>query len=157
MKTSLKYLFLAVFAMMFMLPTTAFAKPHSSHSQGAHHERDHHAKDHAKKPPRHHSPPAQQRQCGLSDEQFANVLDLVKQQVFRDDKKMYIGVTAGMYKLTVDQLIQFMNLFAMFDDRIEVAGDLYDYVCDQNNYYKVYDQFILSTHKQELTRRINAN
>ena len=150
MKTSLKCLFLAVFAMMFILPATAFAKPHSSHSHGANHEQGHHSK----KPPKDQSPPVQQ--CGLSDAQFANVFELVNSQVFKEDKKIYIGVTAGMYNLTVDQLIQFMNLFVFSSDRIEVAGDLYNYVCDLENYYKVYNEFTLSSQREELNARIYA-
>ena len=150
MKASLKCLFVAVIVLMFCLPATAFAKPHSHHSDGAHPRQIHHDK---KDKHKHHSPP-HARQCGMTDRQFSSFVSLVKNSTFRSQKKNLIEGAAASNSFTVDQVIQIMNLMTFSSDKVDVAAAMYHSVCDRNNWYKVYSVFEFPMHVRELKEKI---
>lgn len=151
MKTSLKNLFVAVIIMMFCLPATAFAKPHSNHSGGSHHQQMRNDKSHHKT--KHHSPPPVQ-QCGMSDSQFSSFISLVKNTSFRSNKLEVVKAAAASNSFTVAQVIQVMDAVNFSSDKVEVAAALYDSLCDYDNWYQVYGQFIGSWHIEDLKAKI---
>ena len=151
MKTSLKSLLVAVVVMMFCLPASAFAKPHSNHSNGGYH----HQYNNDKRPnkPRHHaSPPA--RQCGMTSSQFSTFVSLVKKTTFDRDKKELIKAAAASNSFTVSQIMQTMKLLTFSRDRIDVAASMYNSACDYNNWYMVYSLLDFTSHIKELQERI---
>lgn len=151
MKNSLKCLFVAVIVLMFCLPATAFAKPQSHHSEGAHPQLIHHDKKEHK--PKHHSPP-HAKQCGMSNSQFSSFVSLVKNARFRSQKIDMIEAAAASNSFTVDQVIQIMNLMTFSSDKVDVAASMYHSVCDRNNWYKVYGVFDFQMHVRELKEKI---
>ena len=154
MKTSLKSLLVAVIFIMFCLPVTAYAKPHSDHSRGTHHQQSqHHNKQH--KPKHHSSPPVQQ--CGMTNSQFSNFVSLVNNANFRSQKKELIESAAASNSFTVEQVIRIMNMMDFSSDKVDVAAAMYNHVCDYNNWYMVYSVFDFNMHVRELKERIGQS
>lgn len=154
MKTSLKGLFVAVIVMMFCLPVTAFAKPHSNHSNHSsvvYHQRNHNVKKHVKH--RHHSPPPP-RQCGMTNSDFSTFLSYANKKVFYSDKKEMILEVAASNSFTVDQVIRTLELTPFTIDKIDIAAALYNSVCDYNNWYKVYSVFTFNSDVKKLKAKI---
>ena len=154
MKSGLKNLFAAVAVMMFCLPATAFAKPHSNHSNGGYHQQYNNGRHH-NKPQHHASPPA--RQCGMTSNEFSTFVSLVNKTTFRSQKMELIKAAAASNSFTVSQILQTMDLMTFSSDKVDIAEAMYDHVCDYNNWYMVYSAFDFDMYVRDLKKRIGQS
>lgn len=85
---------------------------------------------------------------------FGVALAAVKSESFPGDRVERLKDVARDRHFTVDQVLQLIGAFDFPDRQVEVAVMLYPRTVDQQNWFRVYDVFTFSSHKDEVRRRL---
>jgi len=94
--------------------------------------------------------------CVVSDADFTQLLQQIKDKRFPDDKMSLVKLLAKDRCFNVAQLAQIGDEFAFDDDRMEIFKLCYAKCPDKQNYYQLVDKITFSANKDELRRFINA-
>lgn len=104
-----------------------------------HHKKKHRYKDH------------------LSDREFREALDVIKNQSFESGKESVAKQIISDYDLDVDQLVDILNQMWFESTKLSLAKYGYDHMEDSRGFYKVYNVFSFSSSVDELTEYIESN
>jgi len=92
----------------------------------------------------------------VTTERFENMLQSISNQDFESSK---LRVAKQIIKtndcMTVNQLVQILNLFDFDENKLKLAKFAYHYVYDLENFYKVYNVFDFESNKNQLEKYIN--
>ncbi len=92
----------------------------------------------------------------LTSSQFSRLISTLKNQSFEDTrKKMAISEIKNNY-ITSAQLKEILQTFNFEDSRVDVAKEAYDYVCDRQNFFQIYDVFQFEDSKEEVMEYVNS-
>lgn len=86
--------------------------------------------------------------------EFAALLAAVKGESFPDDRLQRLRDVVQGRHFVVDQVLQLLRTFDFPDRQVEAAVLLHPHTLDPQDWYRVYDTFTFSTHKDELRRRL---
>lgn len=85
-----------------------------------------------------------------SPEDFLQIKELVKDEVFEDNKLDIAKQAVRSDLFTTQQLIELAKLFTFEDNKLEFLKFAYDHCFDQNKYYTVNSVFTYSSSKDEM-------
>jgi len=92
----------------------------------------------------------------VTPERFENMMQAVQNQSFEDGK---LRVAKQIVKqndcMTVNQLVQLLQLFDFDETKLKLAKFAYHYIYDIENFYKVYKVFDFDYNAKKLDRYIN--
>ncbi len=89
-------------------------------------------------------------QTAMSNSSFSKATSSIESKTFREEKMTVFKQIIKANCVSVDQVIEFMDLFTFEEDKIEVAKTAYSKTIDKGNYYQVNDAFTYSDSVEEL-------
>jgi hypothetical protein len=102
-------------------------------------------------------PPAPVAVVPLSDDEFKDIVRVIRAEGFEDKKKAIARqVIAAKGRFLSRQVRDLLRQFAFEDTRLELAMFAYDYTLDPENYYSVHEVFSFSDNKERLARHIES-
>lgn len=93
----------------------------------------------------------------FSTEDFNQLKKLVSKQSFSTDKANVVKEALPGHLVSVDQIIELVQLLSYDNDRLELLKFAYPYCLDQQNYFKVNDELFYSSSKEELRNFISTS
>ncbi|MFN0200260.1 MAG: DUF4476 domain-containing protein [Bacteroidia bacterium] len=92
----------------------------------------------------------------MYDADFANVLQAVENESFKDRQVAVAKQAVGSQCVKVNQIAQLLDKFSFEDSKLEVAKYCYTRCCDPQNYYQLNNSFTFNSNKEELNKYING-
>jgi hypothetical protein len=92
----------------------------------------------------------------MSTVDFVEAKSSIHSKSFEKDKVTLAKQIIRNSCITSDQVGDLLKMFSFDKDRVEIAKFAYEFVYDQNKYYKVNDAFQYSSSIDELNRFINS-
>lgn len=93
---------------------------------------------------------------GFPKNSFQSFLNSLKNTTY-DDTRVKVALSGIQDNtITATQLREVLQLFMYENNKLEVAKKSYDYVCDKNNFYIIYDVFSYDASKKELIEYVNS-
>lgn len=87
----------------------------------------------------------------MSTFDFAVLIEDLDEEPFSDNKLSLIRIAASSHFFLVEQVENILEYFVFEDDRIEAVRILYPQILDDENSYRLFDKFVFSNSKEELT------
>ncbi len=92
----------------------------------------------------------------LSDREFREALDVIKNQSFESGRETVAKEVIDDYDISVDQLVDILNVFWFETTKLSLAKYAYDHMEDTRGFYKVYNVFSFSSSVDELRDYIES-
>ena len=92
----------------------------------------------------------------MTPDEYNRAKKTLNNQTFKDAKLATSQQIIRNNYLTVNQVIGLSKSFSFEDDKLEFVKAAYSSTLDQNEYYRIVDQFTFSSNKRELNNFLNA-
>lgn len=93
----------------------------------------------------------------MPDAEYNEILKSLKKENFENTKLDMAKTFFGKEPLTSIQILGILKVFSFENTKVEFAKFIYPKTYDKNNFFKVYDAFIMSTSKDEISKFIKDN
>ncbi len=92
----------------------------------------------------------------IKKDDFKDLKGSINNRNFESSNSAVVKTALDNNFITVDQLIELLRYFTFEDSKLEIAKYSYKKICDQKNFFKVYDSFDFETSVTELKNYISG-